>query len=208
MSEFLPALNAIGVYKFKTPISTMVNTQAIYQCKSIRKISELIGSGVDVLATYYTPYGLTSVTLEEDKKNDISIVGLYSEKADWLYVPSSQLDAYPDSGGVPYRRMAYAIDMGPVEESFDLSILNEILSDVIYSNLGIRPDIRVVSLSKSAMVKTADHEAIKAMRQGKIEIENTTYMQLAQLKDELASARLKIRALEDFIVQKNLAQNT
>lgn len=208
MSEFLPALNAIGVYKFKTPISTMVNTQAIYQCKSIRKISELIGSGVDVLATYYTPYGLTSVILEEDKKNDISIVGLYSEKADWLYVPSSQLDAYPDSGGVPYRRMAYAIDMGPVEESFDLSILNEILSDVIYSNLGIRPDIRVVSLSKSAMVKTADHEAIKAMRQGKIEIENTTYMQLAQLKEELASARLKIRALEDFIVQKNLAQNT
>ena len=199
MNEFLPALNSSGTYKFKKPFSDFINSQTVYQCKSIRKISELISSGVDVFNTYYSPYNIQTVMYEEDKNNDISIIGLYNDTAKWLYVPTTFINSYPDNSGVPYRRIAYAIDIGPIEESFDLSVLNESLSNLVKTNLGIVPDIRIVSLSKPSMVKYDDHIAIKNMRLGKVEVESTLYVELATYKQQLETARAKIKMLEKYI---------
>lgn len=199
MNEFIPALNSSGTYQFKKPFSDFINSQTVYQCKSIRKISELISSGVNVFNTYYSPYNIQSLVYEEDKANDISIIGLYNDTAKWLYIPTTFINAYPDNSGVPYRRMAYAIDIGPVEESFDLTTLNDNLTNLVKTNLGITPDIRIVSLSKPSMVRYEDHVAIQNMRQGRINVESTLYVELANTKQSLETALTKIKMLEKYI---------
>lgn len=199
MSEFLPALDSIGTYQFKKPLSDFISSQTVFRCKSIRKISELISNGVDVYGTYYEKYNIDKLVYEQNKLDDISIIGLYNDTTKWSYVPTSYIDAYPDSSGVPYRRMAYAIDVGPMEESFDLTVLNSQLFELIKTNLGIEPSIRTVSLSRPAMVRFDDHEAIKKMRLGRVKVERSLYYELSESKQQLEEARKKISVLEKFI---------
>lgn len=200
MSDFLPTLNSSGVFKIKTPISDAVNTKLIFTCKSIRKISELNSSGVNVYQTYYVANGLSAAVYQSDRSNDISIIGLYSDDASWIYLPSSQLESYPDSSGHAYRRMGLAIDLGPLEESYDLDSLHDLIGSLIYSQLGVTAKVRSMSLSKATMVKSDDHEAIKAMRLGKIEVEKTVFAENKTMAIQLDEARVKIKALEDFII--------
>ena len=200
MSDFLPALDSSGIFRFKTPIADTVSSQLVLTCKSIRKISELLSSGIDVFQTYYASQNLNNSIYQTDKSNDVSIVGLYSDKANWIYVPSSQIDGYPDNSGVVYRRMGLAIDIGPIEDTYNLDTLHSLLNDLIYSQLGIKPDIRTISLSKASMVKSEDHEAIKSMRMGKINIQSTVYVDLAETKIALNKAIDKIHDLEQYIL--------
>lgn len=201
MADFIPVLNSTGTFEFKQPISDIVNTQTVFTCKSIRKIAELIASGVDVLIDYYTASGLSEETYLEDSKNDLSIIGLYSDSNNWLYVPSSQINAYPDASGVVYRRTAFAVNLGPIEESYNLTTLNDALSELIYTHLGITPIIRIVSLSEKAMIKRADHEAILRMRQGKINLRKTIYVELAEAKATIEKLTAQNKALEEHVIK-------
>lgn len=201
MSDFVPALNSSGSFEFKKPVSDNINQQSVFTCKSVRKISELIATGVDVFKDYYLPLNIQLDSFNEDKINDISIVGLYSESHSWLYVPSSHLLSYPDNSGVPYRRMAIVLNLGPLEESFDLNSLGALLTELVKTEIGIDPEIRTVSISEKAMVKREVHEAIAKARQARITLTKTTFVELANLQELVNSLTSKNKILEEHILK-------
>lgn len=200
MSDFVPALNSSGSFEFKKPVSDKLNPQSVFTCKSVRKISELMASGTDVFNQYYAPLNIEIDSYNEDKINDISIVGLYNESEGWLYVPSSHLLSYPDNSGVPYRRMAVVINLGPIEESFDLSTLNTLLTDLVKSQIGIEPELRVVSISEKAMVKREIHDSITKTRNARIDLNKTTFGELINLRSVVKDLTSKNKVLEEHVL--------
>lgn len=201
MSDFVPALNSNGSFEFKKPVSEKLNPQSVFTCKSVRKISELIASGVDVYKEYYTPLNIQLDSYNEDKLEDISIVGLYSDSESWLYVPSSHLLSYPDNSGVPYRRMAITINLGPLSESFDLTTLNNLLIDLVKTQIGVEPELRAVSISERAMVKREVHESIERTRLARVDLNKTTFFELARLNKTVSDLTSKNKVLEEHILR-------
>ena len=203
MNDFVPSLNSTGSFEFKKPVSNKLNTQSVFTCKSVRKISELLASGVDVYKEYYIPLSISIDSYTEDKSNDISIIGLYSDSESWLYVPSSHLLSYPDNSGVPYRRMAIVINLGPLSESFDLTTLNNLLIDLVKTQIGVEPELRAVSISERAMIKRDVHESVEKTRQARIDLNKTTFFELADLKQKVTDLTSKNKILEEHILKSS-----
>lgn len=201
MIDFIPTLNSTGVFSFKKPVSDNVNPQTVFTTKSVRKITELLSANVDVFNEYYVPLNIDSESYVEDKANDVSIVGLYSDTDNWLYVPSSYLLSYPDLSGVPYRRTAITINLGPLEETYDLGTINTLLSDIVKTHIGIDPDIRAVYISEKAMIKRQDHEAILRTRNSKIDVNKTMFLELINLRKQVIELSSKNKILEDHILR-------
>jgi hypothetical protein len=201
--EFIPTLNSSGTFLFKSPISDKINPQSIFVCKSIRKITELLSAGEDVLQKYYITNNLSNETYEEDLNKDASVIGLYSDSIGWLYVPSSQINGYPDNSGVPYRRLGLVVNLGPVVENYNLDSINNLLKEVVKTHLGIDPEVNVLSLSEQAMVKREDHEAIERMRLSKINTEQTVFVKLAKSEQTVIDLQFRLKQLEDYIISLN-----
>lgn len=201
MSDFVPALNSSGSFEFKKPVSDKLNHQSVFTCKSIRKISELISTGVDVLKEYYTPLNIQLDSFNEDKANDVSIVGLYNDVSSWFYVPSSHILSYPDNSGVPYRRTALTINLGPLEENYDIDTLKDLFQQLAKSELGIDSEVRSVFISERAMVKRDVHESILKTRKARIKLEETVFMELANSRKTVSDLISKNKILEEHILR-------
>jgi hypothetical protein len=201
MNDFVPTLNSSGSFEFKKPVSDKLNTQSVFTCKSVRKISELLASGIDVYRDYYVPLNIQLDSYNDDKSSDISVVGLYSDSESWLYVPSSHILSYPDISGVPYRRMALVVNLGPLSESFDLTTLNNLIMDLVKTQIGVEPELRAVSISERAMVKREVHESIEKTRQARIDLNKTTFFELAKLNRMVADLTSKNKVLEEHILK-------
>lgn len=201
-NQLLPGLGSSGSFKFRAPFDKILNVSTQYTCKSIRKISELLSKSETVLDTYYINNGLTEDDYIVDLKLDTPIIGLFSAKGVWFYVPASYLLSYPDSTGVGYRRMILGAELGPVPDNFDLEPVNQAVADIIYSHIGIKPEIRNMVVSQKILLSYDDHISIENSRKSKQLVDKPLTLIIDELTRERDTAHLKITELENYIKRK------
>lgn len=203
-NELLPELGSSGSFKFRPPFDKLLGSSTSYTCKSIRKISELLSKSEPVLENYYLKYGLSANDYSVDLQTDVALVGLFSAKGVWFYVPSSYILSYPDSTGVGYRRMILAAELGPMSDTFDLEPVNIAVADIIYSHIGIRPEVKNVAVSQKVLLKYEDHLSIENTRRTKQLVDKPMSLIIDERTRERDEAYLKIKELEAFIKRSML----
>lgn len=169
--RFIPTIGVSGFYHLLSPF-TIEDHNAIYTCKAIRKISELLAEGTDVFNDVYKEKGLSQDTYDEDVQDDAEIIYLESSNNRWISVPSRYLSGYPNMNGEPYRRVSIVISLPafPLQHSFDNAIHQ--LQEVVTMTLGVNSEAKVVVTSKAILVEDAKHKVLDAQR--KTETEKST----------------------------------
>lgn len=204
MSDFIiPELGAKGVYSFKAPYDSLANKQTEYECMAVGKITDALASGENVFLKYYAPYNLGQSEYESDIRDGVTLISLRSALGQFLHIPNSYLNSYPDASGVRYRVMALAVDLGAVADTFNLDIIIGEIKVLVNARIGIDPTIVPVATSQPAMVSYTDHDRLEVARSSKVTIENSIYLRYNTLIAERDELLRKNALLVQHIKDKN-----
>lgn len=203
-TELLPGIGVSGDWTLKTPLDTKYTAGLTYTCKAIRKISEMVANGVDVLNLVYIPNGLDQAAYDDNVKNDYSVVTLQSTSGALLLVPSPYLGGWPSADSVPYVVMGMVINLGAIPNTIDPTFLTDKVEPVIKAALGLDPEIHYVTLSETANKTWDDHVANENARTAAITDENSDYIKRVNAEAALTDAQAQIAALQQVIIDAGL----
>lgn len=199
MALFIPDIGARGNYVLKVPYDTLLTPKTSYICQGVRRLEDLIANAEDPFALFYEPVGLTREIYNSDLANNASIVALQSGMGQWVYVPNTYLAMYPDMNGVVYRAIMLGISLGALPDTLSLEAVKTSVTNHIYDLLGVDSVVKEVIISTPSLIPKEDSDLIEAARLSKVSITMSDSAQLAKAKTELATARLQITKLEDYI---------
>lgn len=194
-----PELGATGKYKYKAPFDTLGNNQTEFTCISVRTLTECLSVGENPFKKYYQPFGLTEEQYRTDVSQGASIVGLQSTVGTSLYLPNSFLLSYPDVSGVRYVTMVIGADIGAIPETMNLEVLCTEVQDVIYTRLGVMPDVKPVITSQPALISHDDHEKLERVRASTVQENKSLSAQILDLKSQISQLTVQNQAMANYI---------
>jgi hypothetical protein len=199
MAGFIPPVGTKGLWTLLAPFNASLLPNVSYTCIAIRNISDVIAAGGDPQALFYTPAGLSADVYEADLASDVSILTLQNPSGLVVYVPTTYLTSYPDAGGVPYKTIILAVNLGPVPESLNLSYLQSKIADSVQEIIGVKPAITPVGASATVIIPNAQDSAIVAARAAIVGTVTTDYAKYLTAQNQLNAALQKIGILENYI---------
>lgn len=192
-------LEASGVFTLEAPYNALMPAQIIYTCKGIRKLTDIIASGLDPFEEYYEPNGITDTAYQLDLLADVSIVSLVSSGGNWLYVPSTAILSYPTTSGVSYTAMMVGVSLGALPDSTDLTALKTSVSNVVKDLLGVTPTIKEVAVSDTALISYVKHTSIETARNTLRVTTKSDKAKLVEMTTERDALLLRVTQLEAYI---------
>ncbi len=199
-----PSLNAQGVYTLSAPYNTLVQANVLYTCKAIRAFADLVDLGVDILASYYTPVGLTQTALDADKAAGANIITLMSANAPTIHVPDTYIAAFPAMDNVAYSTIVMALSLGPLPDTLDLTFAKTQLADAASSVIGVTPTVTVFSLPSTGVMTTAQSATAETARQAAITNRTTDYAKLLALQTQYTALQQQYAVLQALCISKNV----
>lgn len=206
-TSIIPSIGTTGIFTLTTPFDTLLTPNVQYTCKGVRSLEDISSSGVDPFSTYYQPKGISQAAYAVDLAAGVCIISLLSSSGQMQYVPSSYIQQYPATGGIPYTVMALAVVLAAIPDSIDLSGLKQQYTDIAMNTLGIPVTITEVQLSPTSLVSQATSTAMEATRQANITNTTTDSAKLQAKENQLISAQQQIALLQDYI-KTHLAPST
>lgn len=198
-NSLLTDINASGIFRLRAPFDDLLPTQTTLTVKGVRKLSEIIASGIDPYEKYYEPQGISEAIYDLDFLADVSIISLTSGSGQWLYVPSTSIISYPNVNGVSYTSMILGVSLGSLADTTLLDALKTSITNVVKDALGVTPDIKEIAASASAIVSHDDHVLIENAR-SVIKVTNKSDRALLlQSQIALTAATTRIQELETYI---------
>lgn len=202
--SFIPSIGTKGLFKLKAPLDSLLVKRVPYTCVGVRNFQDVLGLGEDPISAFYEPLGLTEDDYNTDYDNGVVLVSLKASDANFVVVPSSYIDGYPDVGGVQYVQMVLAASLGPIPEGMILDAVMQKVKDVVKEYVGIDSDINLIATSLPTIVPNTDHETMEAARQAQIASAGTDYSRYLETKEKLDEALIKITELENHIISRNI----
>ena len=190
-----PTPNREGIYVAKMPFK--IDETTIFKCEAIRTFPELIRRGVDVFAEYYQPVGLTKEIYIEDANVGAAIIVLKSVDGQILYVPNTYLDKIPGQTGLSYQRNIVTVDLGPVPDYVDVTLIEGDIRDIVSRNIGVSADIVTVSLQHDGEFTEEQHIQMENLRKLNVRKAVPLSIQLAEERERNA----KLTALNELLMQ-------
>lgn len=196
----LPTLGAKGVFTLTAPFDTVIGSNEIYECKSIRSIDEFFSEGLDPKQDYYTAYGLNEQEFAYDHTNSVSIVGLESESGDWVYVPARYVSSYPRIDGIKYRAITLSVALPIMPVDADLSTLKDMIANISEDYIGVDGIIvKEIESSRPVSVSPTLHALTRDSRLTSSRVGNF-YTLYKQQEAVVVAQQNKIAELEQFII--------
>lgn len=199
MQYVIPTVGARGFYTLQAPFNTLIAQDDAYTCQAVRRIGDYLALNEDPLNNVYIYNGLTEADFELDQKENMFIVSLQSDRGQWLYVPVRYIISYPIMNGIPYQTMMLGVSLGAVPADMDLTSIQNMVSDLVFETIGIRPQISPVVTSKQKLVSRANHEAIEIARLARATQNKTFYSRWRDLVTQFTSLLQKNTELETYI---------
>ena len=199
MSDVIPALGSTGIYTFSAPFDTILPVSEKYTCQSVRSITELIASGVDVYANYYLSNSLTQGDYDAAVVNNTYIISLQSSIGVWAFVPANFIGTPRSVNGVGYNVVALGVSLGAIRVESDLSAIKTAISNLVRDNYGVTPIVKEIQVSKVKYITNENDLIINNARTALINNMSTDRAKLLVLQNNLDAALLKISGLETYI---------
>lgn len=191
-------IGAKGIFTLEAPYNALMPTQIVYSVEGIRRISDIVASGLDPFVEYYEPNGITQEAYELDLQADINIVSLMSTGGDWLYVPSTAIMSYPDINGVSYTAMMLGISLGALPDTTSLAPLKTAISNMVRDYLGITPIVKEIVVSDSSLISYADHTTIETARAGVKTVDKSDAAKLTDMTAKYNALLVRVSQIEAY----------
>lgn len=198
----LPEVGTTGRYKLKGKLTNLLEPNRSYECIAVRKIRELEMLGVNILEEFYLPIKLTQEDLNEDIRKDASIVSLKTSNGTVTRFPNTYLTHYPSMQGIKYSVVGLGVNIGALPTSFDLSDIQQEIKELVLNRLGLRAQIRVLTLSPEEYLNHEDHQRVEQDRLSKVRVKSNVQLALEQEQEKNLKLSQYVRELETYI--KNL----
>lgn len=199
--HILPIVGSKGFHEFAAPFDTHAIENTEYECKAVRRLSDILANNEDPQKDIYEKSGLTEEDYTRDLGEDAYIVSFQSSGGHWLYIPYRYILKYPSVDGVPYRSVMIVVSLPSIPVNQDLSELKAELEDVARTSIGAEVKSKHVDSSKVILVPYELHEQTQVQRN----IERNGHMTMTarqhSLKTENQELRTKIQLLEAHILQ-------
>ena len=201
-AQYTPSLNASGFYQLAAPYSALVAATLQYTCVGVVSIPGAIAQGIDVLNSIYIASGDTAANYNADLKAGISIITITSGIGTVIQFPSSAMLSVPQVSGVIYRNLVLGIALSALPDSMDVTVLQQEVSDLIYSKIGVKSTTFITTIGAATILTTDQDAAVTAARASVITNPSSTYYQNQLLTNENTALLAKVAALEAYIITK------
>jgi hypothetical protein len=202
--QIVPSVGMTGNFQLAAPFDQHVQEGETYTCHAIRRIGDFLSLNEDPKEIIYDAYGLTEEDYENDQKANMLIVSLQSESSNWLYVPARFILSFPILNGVSYRTMMLSVCLGALPDNMDLSPLQTLVSDVVYDNIGVRPEMTPVAVTPPVLISREEHDTIVEGRLTRATQKRSYYSMYRELQITHQLALNKIQELETYIKAKHI----
>lgn len=197
----VPTLNSSGQFTVQSPFKLVDGV--VYTCIAVRKFKDLLNQQVAVWDRYYSPYGLTQEQYNQDLKDEVVLVTLFSDDAPTVYIPSSYILSYPSASATTFRHRVLSCSLGAIPDSLPLDDFIQKVRALASDVVGIEPTVALHSVSLSTVVTKEAAQAFESARQARINNRTTEHAQLLASEAENAILRQRNQLLEELLVQKS-----
>jgi hypothetical protein len=195
----LPNVGASGVIKLKDPFSGLCAANTPYEVTGVRTLQDIVASGQDPFALYYSPFGLDQTVYTSDVSNNVCILSLTASDGEVVYVPNSYLISLPIAMGVPYATMMVGINLGALPQDLSLTYFMDQVAELAHNILGVSAaEVRAMRASAITYLSVEDADTIETARQ--VVMDNVTTEMARRIAAETALNALqqKYNDLEAF----------
>lgn len=200
--QLIPKISQTGIFDLDLPFKNKLLPDVVYVCVAVRRIDELINSGVDPFKSFYLPHNLDITKYEQDVANGMLIVTIKAiGTQELLHVPSTYILGLPKAGGVAYTALSACVELGPLPNDYNLQVLKDRLKDLVKDVVGIaNAEVFIAATSTTKIVSDKTHEGLVAARQVNIAATPTDRaLLLAEIEKNRALTQ-KVAELEKFII--------
>lgn len=166
--SYKPNIGDSGFFKLKAPFDVLIANETLYTCQSIRTINDFIAAGESVYEKFYSPLRVSVDQYQQDLVDNVYITGLQAGTGEWVFVPSSFIEAAPSSNGVKYIPVVIGISLGAIQDAFNMESIVAQFKDIVINTLGVTPEVKGVVVGSAKWFSNEEHELIEAARKEKI----------------------------------------
>lgn len=196
-----PPLNTKGRFVLKAPWAA--STDKAYSVISLRGFRELIADSNDILNNYYVPKGLTSTEYDADVKAGATLVILYAEDGEMLFVPDTYIQSFPSQSVPSYGNYVVSSQIGAFRIDYDFSFVKQKIAEVLSDTLGIEPTVNVDAIGESQIMTVENAENLEINRQAKITSRQTTYAKYLEGQKQITELQETVKVLQDALAAKS-----
>ena len=194
----LPDIGTMGQFAIEIPFKNKIPEESVLVCVAVRLFKELITANIDIVETYYKPYGLDEVKYKVDAATPYpAIVTLQDQSGKLFYIVSTYITAFPKTGGVPYAGMGLFLSLGALPTNFSLEPLQLKLEQVVKDYLGIvKVTQRTAQLTRVGYVTSQTHDSLEATRKSNIKDNELDYAKNVRLQSDYDKLAAEHEALK------------
>ena len=197
--HILPVVGSKGFHEFAPPFDTHALDNAEYECKAVRRLSDILANNEDPQKDIYEKSGLTEDDYQRDLEEDAYVVSFQSSAGHWLYIPYRYILKYPSVDGVPYRSAMIVVSLPSIPVDQDLTSLKAELVDIARTSIGADVSSRQVDSSRVVLVPYELHEQTQVARNIEINGRQTQTSRIHKLQSDNMDLRNKVQELEAYI---------
>ena len=166
--SYKPNIGDSGFFKLKAPFDVLIADGTLYTCQSIRTLNDFIAGGESVYEKFYSPLRVSVDQYQQDLVDNVYITGLQAGTGEWVFVPSSFIEAAPSNNGVKYIPVVLGISLGAIQDAFNLESIIAQFKDIVINTLGVTPEVKGVVVGSAKWFTNEEHELLEAARKEKI----------------------------------------
>lgn len=199
-----PSLNLLAYFSFKEPVFSRIRNQLntnedsielkVIGINNLRSMfeSELRDPYVD---TYQT-LGISELDYRRDVLNDVPLY-VFSHTSSigritYFKCPLSYIEDYSLVADIMYTNRVIVIDMAKLPKALDTTFVFAELSDLVFDRLGVRPELKEVSIGEPEKVTRESFQTRESIRVQGITVRKSNRARLAEvtLKHDQLLARI------------------
>ena len=199
----IPEVGATCAFTFTTPFSTL---NGIYRIRAETTFTDAIASGVDFIASLYTPAGLAQANFNSDYpsylQDRVAVLQSVSDTTIVRYTPESIFLTIPDPTVKEYLPLILVVNLGVQANTQIVLPLMDQITDLIQANLGTSDSLRLLTNPQNKVYLTDnEYTILEQARAANITKLMPLSVQLKQLQDQNLALAAKIAAYEALLAQ-------
>lgn len=204
MSNIVPPISARGLFELKQPFLALPDKE--YWVGAIRTFDEIRSRNLDIMDLVYSKVGLDQTVAEADYRAAAKIITLLSLDADPIYVPSTYIVRYPNQALIPYSRIVLTANLGPLADSYDTALLEQVVKEAISGYIGVEPEIALGRLAHTGVVSPEQHRQLEEARLNNVRFMSTSYADKLAAEELNRQLRERIEMLENILLAEGLIE--
>ena len=200
----IPPIKSKGIFKFKPPFDKKLYKDQIYTVIGIRLLLDLSSKGEKPYETIYKPVNLTEEEFNIDLNEGIPIIVFTNSGGEIFSVPANRIASQPMVNGVRYQEKVLAINLGNLPMTYDLTVLLDVVTDIIYETIGIKSKCKVLPSSSIVLYSEEEHLTYSKLLENAKSVDKSNQTRLSEALETIENQKVLLEQLEKAVINKTI----